>query len=130
MICCSCSSDKSFLPSQEQAVSNPFVLDLADASIGFIDSDFFRNRQLGTFTKGNLIESFLKSVLSQSSLDPFSRSAMRLQEMPRFIVLAQKTYPAVLDVENVKFISLPPAGDRAYAVLDFKTDNFQVVCDK
>lgn len=127
VICCSCKEDGSFLPSQTQEVSNPFVLELYDKSIGFIDSEFFRNRQNGMFINGqNLIESFLKSYLSQSSLDPFSRSDMYLNEMPNFIIFSQNTYPFVLDVEGIKFISVPPFKEKAYGILDFKCHKFEI----
>lgn len=123
----SCRCDGSFLPSQTQKVSNPFILELFDTQISFIDHDLFKARQEGIFFNGNPVDSFLRSVLSQGSLNPFTRSDMSVPAFPNVYVVSQSTCPLVLEVDGVKFVSLPPAGEGAYAVLDFLNGRFEVV---
>lgn len=123
----SCRCDESFLPSQTQGVSNPFMIELFDTKISFIDYDLFRARQEGVFLSTSPVNSFLKSLLSQSSINPFAKSDMSIPEFPNVYVVSQSACPLVLDVDGIKFVSLPSTSKGAYAVLDFQNDRFEVV---
>lgn len=124
---CSCKCDGSFLPSQLKGISNPFIMELHGTKVGFLDHELFKERQDGIFLNRNPVDSFLRSLLSQSSLNPFAGSDMSVSEFPNVYVISQDACPLVLDVGGVKFVSLPPVSEGAYAVLDFLDGRFEVV---
>lgn len=126
ILVCSCKCDKSFLPSQVKSISNPFVLELCNSKIGFIDHNLFKLRENGLFLNKNPLDSFLKSYISQSSLNPFSSADLLVNEVPNIIIISQNTYPQVIDIDSVKIYSLPPISQGLYAVVDFNSIKFEI----
>lgn len=120
--------DESLLPSKMQNISNPFILELFDSKIGFIDCELFKERSKGVFFNKNPLESFLKSILSQNNLNPFCSSDLYISEFPNIFIISQSTYPQVIDIDSVKIVSLPD-DNKSYAVLDFNNNRFEVVCE-
>lgn len=118
--------EDSMFPEIKQDISNPFILELQDKKIGFVSDEIFKNKKTGTFFNGDFLASFLRSFLSQGSLNPFFNSNFNLPEFPNYFIISQKTFPVVVEIEDVTFISLPSFGLKYYCILDFNSEKFEV----
>ncbi|KAM0681353.1 hypothetical protein GINT2_000553 [Glugoides intestinalis] len=128
IIVCSSSTDKSYLPSQVQQISNPYLIETFKHLICFLDADVFENRKTGLFFNENHMEAFLRTLASQQSLCPFSGSDLYVPYFPNIMIIAQDSYPVVLDVDGIKFMNLPPVKDHYFAFLDFSNNLFEIKC--
>jgi hypothetical protein len=114
------------IPMNLQNTTNPFLIDAFNRSIAFIDYNVFEHRKDGLFFNKDPVESFLKSIVSQSSILPFSGSDFSVSRFPNIVIISQDLHPMVLDVDCIKFISLPSTKDRYYAILDLNENIFEV----
>ncbi|ELA42268.1 uncharacterized protein VICG_00667 [Vittaforma corneae ATCC 50505] len=128
VIICPSRFDAEYIPFNLNNISNPFLINIFNNLIGFIDYNLFEHRKNGMVFNNNHIESFLKSILSQGSICPFAGSDFSVPYFPSIMIISQDFHPLVLDVEGIKFISLPPVKEKCYAVLDFNNDLFEVKC--
>ncbi|CAD26550.2 hypothetical protein [Encephalitozoon cuniculi GB-M1] len=112
----------SFLPKEIQvpeecskvikAASNPFTLETRRCSIGVIREDIFKYKERGVFIGRNYVDSFVETVLSQSSFNPFGISNLDVDRTPDVFVVGQDFYPFVTSVKGVTFISCPSFKDE------------------
>lgn len=126
IILCSSRTDHSYLPSQLQNVSNPYLIETFKHLIGFLDADAFENRKTGLFFNENHMESFLRTFSSQQSIFPFSGSDLYVPYFPNIMIISQDSYPIVVDIDGIKFMSLPPVKDGYFAFLDLSNNLFEI----
>lgn len=115
-----------YIPVSSNNISNPFLFEIFNNLVGFIDFNLFDYRKDGLFLNNKPIESFLRSVFSQGTICPFSGSDFSIPEIPNVLIISQDFHPLVLKVEGITFMSLPPVGENSYALLDFENDIYEV----
>ncbi|AFM98248.1 DNA polymerase alpha/epsilon-like protein [Encephalitozoon hellem ATCC 50504] len=90
-----------------RAATNPFILETHGCSIGVIREDVFKYKEQGTFIGRNYVDSFVRTVLSQHSFNPFGISNLDIDGVPDVFIVGQDFYPFVTSVEDVVFVSCP-----------------------
>lgn len=126
IVVCPQKADCSYLPYKRDDTSNPFLLETRNSMIGFLDFDLFNFRKNGLFFNENQMEAFFKSIISQESICPFSGSDLSISHFPNIMIISQSYQPVVLDVEGVKFMSLPSSEDGYYGIVDFNNAVFEI----
>ena len=124
-----CKCTQEFLPIKFNEFTNPLIIELHKIKILFLDFNIFKNKENGIFLNVNHLESFLKSYISQSSANSFSKVDFECDQMPNIIVISQEFYPFVIEISGIKIISLPPISDGSYAIIDTSNDQVEVIYD-
>lgn len=126
VIVCPSKSACDHIPFSFKNVSNPHIIEVPGNLLGFIDYNVFDHRRDGLFFNCNSMESFLQSVISQGSICPFSGSDFAMPRFPNFFVISQDSHPVVIDVNNIKIMSIPRVREGYFAVLDFGNSIFEI----
>lgn len=128
-ITCPCRHSESYLPakSKNTTATNPFTLELFDRKISFIEHPIFEHKSRGIFCNQSPLESFLRSVISQRSYNPFAKCDMSYADTPNIIVISQDFYPLVMDVDGIQVVSLLALSDDSYAVIDTASNKVEII---
>jgi len=115
-----------YVPFGLNGVSNPFFIEIGGNLLGFIDYNLFEHRRDGIFFNSSSMEAFIRSLISQGSICPFSGSDFPTACFPNFLIVSQDSHPVVVDVDGVKVMSISPIKDGYFGVLDFAESSFDV----
>lgn len=124
-----CFSSGRFLPinhSGQNCVSNPFILELHDKKLSFIDCDLYKYKEEGIFLNKNHLESFFKSFISQYSLNPFDKMDLYYDEIPNCILITQDFLPFIIDISGITVISLPPVSENTFCLIDIQNNQVEM----
>ncbi|KAH9412326.1 hypothetical protein HK407_01g02210 [Ordospora pajunii] len=91
--------------------SNPCIIETRHCSIGVIRDDIFKSRERGRFIGTEYIDSFVRAMLSQQSLNPFGISNLDIEGIPDIVVVGQDFYPFISSIDEITFISCPSFRD-------------------
>lgn len=126
---CGCISKRMPNKMEGDNASNPFIIETYNKKISFISHDIVQYRKNGIFLNKNPLDSFLRTFVSQYSYNPFYKANLSYEEIPNIIVIAQKFYPFIMDIEGVKVASIMPVENKSYLLLDLSNDNIKMVCE-
>ncbi len=109
--------------------TNPFTIETCNKNISFIDYDIVKYRKNGIFINKNPLESFLRCFISQRSYNPFYSSDLSYDNIPNIIVVSQKFYPFIMEIDNVKITSILPIENKCYLLIDLSTDEINIISE-
>lgn len=111
-----------------RTVTNPFTMEIGATTIGVIRDDIFRSKRNGRFFGKNHIDSFVRSILSQYSFNPFGLPNLSVDSLPDVFVVGQDFYPFVTTAEHVLFVSCPSFREEmAFVSYDLSTNTAQIL---
>lgn len=133
VVLCPCRCSGGLLPSRAgpsaggTSTTNPFMLELHGKKIAFIDCNLFAYKGSGIFCNKQPLESFLRSIHSQQSYNPFAPCDLSLCSVPSIFVVLQDFYPFVIDVEGVRMVSVLPVRDGTCVLVDTSDGTVEVI---
>ncbi|KAI4292917.1 hypothetical protein PAPHI01_2191 [Pancytospora philotis] len=112
--------------------SNPCLLEFNDKKIAIISSGIFRHKENGLFVNKQPLESFLASLRSQCSFNPFVPGDLSFDGLlppgfvPNILVILQDSLSFTLDVDSMQFASIAPASKGQCLMIDLLAERIEV----
>lgn len=97
------------------SVTNPFKAQMGSLTLGVVMDEVFEAKTNGRYIGSSHLESFVKTYLSQYSLNPFGQTNLSFEEPFDIIAVLQKSFSCIIRTDNMYFVSLGCRGsNRVY----------------
>lgn len=90
------------------SLANPREVKVNNKKIILFCNELYKAKEIGTFFGKNLVQSFIKTYISQYDINPFGKPHMYIESIPDAYIIFQQSYSCIEKIDNVFFISVPP----------------------
>ncbi|TBU17569.1 DNA polymerase alpha/epsilon-like protein [Ordospora colligata] len=91
--------------------TNPCIIETKYSSVGIVRDNVFKSRERGRFIGTDYTNSFIRTMLSQQSFNPFVIPNLDIEGIPDIVVVGQDVYPFISCIDDITFISCPSFRD-------------------